>query len=1324
MWSANACRQARRALRGVRGVARLSAPLKRPLSSPLQLPTPTALPLSVPVLHKNYSVRASHKDNIEPLLQRLDEDVRRNGRLTSNDLNEISRGIQNQQNITSSQALLAIRCCGELVPEELPEERTKLAEKIWKIFSKKDVPLDVSHYNALLRVYIENNQYICSDTFLKTLEEKGLEPNRVTYQRLMWNHCQKGDVEKASHLLETMRAKSLPLSDAVLDALVLGHARQGNMEGANSVIEAMRAAGLNPTARTYTLLAGGYAKSGDLEGVKRILADSAQKDIYMSDKDLMNIIEDSALGGHVEIINFILGKMQRSAGYNQDAISLIYRLLNVNCHEAALQVYESMTKSMYSSDNTIPNHYGIFFVKHLIKSNTPIDLVVSTCNKLIEKNIAPRAHQIAVYAAYQKGDYDMSLALLNSMKSSGETLKPHYFWPLIAMANKNSKTMLNVVRIMIEDFEIFPTVETLRDYVIPNFKNVDPIKMVECLREEGALLSIAVRSVIVYLLRENRLQDAANVASVYGCKTNLKPIKNSLLNAFIKTRDVDAFVTMVSMTCSEELAMKRSNQTEDSPETEILDFQSEQKEVIGKILHMLVDTQTDLKNVLEGFLSNGLGTTNEWIDKIQTAIGDGITPDVKNLLMKLSDNELSPTAFERVTVPTLRRNSQQLETLISSHEQKGENVLGLKKQLLLSYCRTKDIENIEKMLKHLEEIQFVMTPGVLAHVVDAYCHSENLEKALEIHSKLLEKNPDFLLDNSKIMRFVQLFVKKNRIEEAIKMLQGATVKPFGGSVDQENSRSFTEILCHQMFQLLADKGDVKNIQTITDIIVEKGFAKVSNTLLNPLVKANLVAGDVNAAIDVFEDSCRQHKLTPYKSELVKKLIMDEDAVGLQKVTDLSTIVHGEVNSLYDLVFGFVECNRLKQARRILETPGMRTRNRRLNDACIYNGRLGNIELLEKLFEVTRELTHIDRTEMFQQLLNHYINTENTEKATGLWMLMQEESVPASDKFLIDLANYLKTKDIPIPFSVPNVQSIPNVPSIPNVQSSDTKTLNNDKKFVNRFSDDQNDEEFRVFKNFAEEGKFVEAKDCFLQKLQSSPPPSKRFLRYAIYRIVQSGKVKLLEEIGKHLSDDQKSMVSFDNKRCSVIASTGNVSSYLDELENLIDSAKEEDLNSIEQSFPRGGIFAMLADKNSYERVVAIMQKYCDRGIVSPMNTLWSYHLIENNIDEAKSIWDKYLKDTDIVNFKKLVKTAEDTNNPNLIPTVIDCMKTNPNISTGAYAFLYSRQIDILLKLGQIDSAQQLLEKCLKEDIPMSSLNENTLNQLKLAGNREKVSTFA
>lgn len=72
------------------------------------------------------------------------------------------------------------------------------------------------------------------------------------------------------------------------------------------------------------------------------------------------------------------------------------------------------------------------------------------------------------------------------------------------------------------------------------------------------------------------------------------------------------------------------------------------------------------------------------------------------------------------------------------------------------------------------------------------------------------------------------------------------------------------------------------------------------------------------ALKEFEGFVKKYRATPFKNELTIRLIENEDASNLQTLVDLSTEVHGEVNSLYDLVLSFVECGRIRQARKILE----------------------------------------------------------------------------------------------------------------------------------------------------------------------------------------------------------------------------------------------------------------------------------------------------------------------------------------------------------------------------------------------------------------------
>lgn len=162
---------------------------------------------------------------IERQLRRLDNDVRRLGRISRRDLEDVLEELRSQRSATSSQSLMVIRCCGNLVPEELPEVRTALVEEIWKTLKAINVPMDISHYNALLRVYLENENNFSPTSFLADLEAQSVEPNRVTYQRLIARYCQQGDIDGATRILEFMREKNLPVNEAVFNSLILGHSQ-------------------------------------------------------------------------------------------------------------------------------------------------------------------------------------------------------------------------------------------------------------------------------------------------------------------------------------------------------------------------------------------------------------------------------------------------------------------------------------------------------------------------------------------------------------------------------------------------------------------------------------------------------------------------------------------------------------------------------------------------------------------------------------------------------------------------------------------------------------------------------------------------------------------------------------------------------------------------------------------------------------------------------------------------------------------------------------------------------------------------------------------
>lgn len=90
-----------------------------------------------------------------------------------------------------------------------------------------DVQLDVSHYNSLLLVNLENDSDFSPLDILVEMKNKNIEPNRVTFQRLIDQYCNKGDIAGATKILEHMSEKEIPINEMIFNSLIKGHSMAG-----------------------------------------------------------------------------------------------------------------------------------------------------------------------------------------------------------------------------------------------------------------------------------------------------------------------------------------------------------------------------------------------------------------------------------------------------------------------------------------------------------------------------------------------------------------------------------------------------------------------------------------------------------------------------------------------------------------------------------------------------------------------------------------------------------------------------------------------------------------------------------------------------------------------------------------------------------------------------------------------------------------------------------------------------------------------------------------------------------------------------------------
>uniref|UniRef100_A0A8B9LI61 PROP1-like PPR domain-containing protein n=1 Tax=Astyanax mexicanus TaxID=7994 RepID=A0A8B9LI61_ASTMX len=220
----------------------------------------------------------------------LDNSVRRTGRITKTLLQKIFQDICRKGYPSGNQALLLLRSCGSLLPEVPLQERTEFAHHVWEKLKTLGVAYDVSHYNALLKVYLQNEFKFSPTDFLAKMEAANVQPNRVTYQRLLAAYCQDGDIEGASKILAFMKSKDLPVTEAVFNSLVTGHSRAGDLESAANILSVMRGAGIEPSSDTYVTLLCAYAENGDITKIKEVtlenMVDMTAK-LFECDRDEM-----------------------------------------------------------------------------------------------------------------------------------------------------------------------------------------------------------------------------------------------------------------------------------------------------------------------------------------------------------------------------------------------------------------------------------------------------------------------------------------------------------------------------------------------------------------------------------------------------------------------------------------------------------------------------------------------------------------------------------------------------------------------------------------------------------------------------------------------------------------------------------------------------------------------------------------------------------------------------------------------------------------------------------------------------------------------------
>ena len=308
-----------------------------------------------------------------------------------------------------------------------------------------------------------------------------------------------------------------------------------------------------------------------------------------------------------------------------------------------------------------------------------------------------------------------------------------------------------------------------------------------------------------------------------------------------------------------------------------------------------------------------------------------------------------------------------------------------------------------------EKVGFEMSGAEMDKLVNSLIRAGRTEEALERVQATVDT--DERVFNNTFIQVVLSLAEAGEHEKVIKVL--SETAPGNFASDSKRSSSHAMNIFYHYDRL----GDDEKTSKIKEVLISSGWVEESDRRMQAqLINKLLEKGDLNAVVEECERSAKEQKFIPNKMSVTKRLIEVENLELLQRVLDMSINLHGEELALYDLILSFLDLGRIPQAKKLIETPGLRYNQQKFQFMLKRFKQGQDLEALEALVRLTKNLHGCNRDFLYQELVTAF--KDDMPRVEEAWLEIQEEGLAPSDQLKIKIANALEAGGREVPFEVP------------------------------------------------------------------------------------------------------------------------------------------------------------------------------------------------------------------------------------------------------------------------------------------------------------------
>lgn len=302
----------------------------------------------------------------------------------------------------------------------------------------------------------------------------------------------------------------------------------------------MKELNLKLTSKTLIGVLCTYAKLNNINEIRITIENCSANNLYFTNEDILNVIYVLAKNNCINNIDTLYQYLRKKNTVSNCELTLLLKLVSINQAKIAVDVlfYVTLNNSLFITVLKL-------ILKHAVHERMTVNDLMKICTQVKNEEVYNQSLLKLLHYSLMEND-DLSLPLLRICKYR-TIIKPHYFWPiLIRRANKyDFQGILDILKIMVNEFNILPCVDTITDYVLPlTFGELFYVKNV--LMKHSISETLFNNSYILFKLKKNRLTEA--VLYMQYCRGDYfyKVLAHSLRQAAVLKNDVRSFVYVSS----------------------------------------------------------------------------------------------------------------------------------------------------------------------------------------------------------------------------------------------------------------------------------------------------------------------------------------------------------------------------------------------------------------------------------------------------------------------------------------------------------------------------------------------------------------------------------------------------------------------------------------------------------------------------------------------------------------------------------------------------------------------------------------------------------